>query len=168
MPSPFYTSVDRVLEQEPMLGSVTTLTSAHMFTFVQDAEAEVDATIALRYAVPVTGEPPILRTVATDLAIYRILRRFYTQERLKDSVWPQAFKEARDTLKMLAEGSKLLVDTSGTLIAARSDVDEVWSSTEAYHPTFHEGPRGSHIVDEDKLEDIADERDLGSFGDLVR
>lgn len=165
---PDYTTVERVLDILPAVGSLTSITSGHLATFIEDAEADINAMIANQYAVPVSGTPPLLRSIATDLACYRVLsRRVFTQERLKDSVWPDRYKEADERLQKIAEGKIALVNSSGTLIATSAARAEVWSDTMDYHPTFHEGPDTSHIVDEDKLDDIAEERDIGTFRDRI-
>ena len=166
---PDYATIERMLTIEPMLGSVTTLTSGALGAFLADAEAEVNAALAQRYTVPVSGSPPILASIATDIALYRVLsRRIFTQDRLKDSVWPGVFKEARDLLAKLANGELLLYNSSGSTIEAESANDMPWSSTEDYHSTFHEGPLSTQIIDREKLDDLADERGLSTFTTRLR
>lgn len=154
-----YTSVDRMLTVESMLGSVTSITTGTLSTFAHDAEADVNGYLAARYVVPVTGSPPLLVSIATDLALYRTLsRRVFTQERLKASTWPQTFKEALETLKEIAKGDVLLTDATGAVIAERSDLDLPWSDKKDYLPTFHEGREGTHTVDSEKIDDELEER----------
>lgn len=162
-----YTSVDRMKLVLADLGSVTTLTSQQMWTFGIDAQAEMNARLARLYTLPLmttTVTVPILTALATDLAIYRVLsRRLFTAERLAASPWPDRYKEAQRTLEQIATGEVLLVTTSYTVIDGRTDIAEVWSTTKDYVPTFWEGPPGTSVVDEDKLEDGANARDLGSI-----
>lgn len=158
-----YTSVARVRSQHPLIGSMTTLSSAQTFTFCEDAEALVNAKIAPNYTIPATGSgvPPLLQSLATNIAVYYVLaRRVFTQERLRDSGWPDRFKEAIDTLDEISTGKLKLVDTAGTLLGTRSDVHDVWSNKKDYRPTFDEHGDYDQIIDEDKIDDLEDDRGI--------
>jgi phage gp36-like protein len=155
-----YTSVARMLERFPEFGSVTTLTSAQLYGYAADAEALVNAKIARHYALPLAVTPPLLETVSTDIAIYYTLaKRLFTQERLNASPWPDRYKEALAILDQIATGQVTLVGTDGSLVAARTDVAEVWTTTQRFTPTFHEGPWTTQIQDADKIEHELDRRD---------
>jgi phage gp36-like protein len=159
-----YTTKARILDIEPALNDISDLSAAHIDVFITDAEAEIDARLAKQYTPPLTGIPYIT-AIATDIAIYRILsRRVFTQGQLKDSVWPDRFKEALEQLKEIAEGTVELVDSSGTVVTGRTDVVELWTNNQNYQPTFHEGSIATHsadnIQDEDKVDDLLDARDL--------
>ena len=158
-----YTTVARIYDEVPMVGSVDDLTSAQIVSgFISPAEGEINARLSRRYTVPITGSTPILEGIADDLATYRILsRRVFTQDQLKDSVWPLRFKEAQDLLKEIADGTIELVDSGGAVIAQRTDIAQAATNNMNYNPTFHEG--GSwldQIKDPDKVDDLLDERDL--------
>ena len=156
-----YTSVERVFDIVPMLGELSSLTSAQVVIFGEHAEAEVNVALARNYTVPVSGNPPMLQALATELCIYRILaQRVFTQERLQDSVWPTVFKDARELLAELAKGSGLLVDSAGTVIGARTDIASPKSNTMDYHSTFSDLPPIDWFHDKDKVDDLEDERDL--------
>ncbi len=162
MPALAYTSVDRLYDILPEVGSDSTLTSAQILTaFAIPAESEINARISRLYAVPVPGVVPLLEAIADDLAMYRILsRRIMTRDMLKDSGWTDRFKEARETLDAVATGKTLLVNSAGDLIGSRTDVAEVRSNVSAYQPTFHEGSDLDHVIDKDKIDDILSDRDL--------
>lgn len=159
-----WTSVETILEVAPRIGSNTNVVSAHIFRFAAHAEAEVEATIGQRYVLPISATLPsgnLLESVATDLAIHKILsRRVFTTEVLKDSEWPDRFKEARETLINIRRGRLFLVDSAGVLLAQRNDLDEVWSNTQDYQPTFSDLPMTESEVDPDKVEDLRDDRDI--------
>lgn len=163
-----YTSVDAMFAILPTLKTgVSNLTSGDMARFIEDAENEIDARLAKFYTVPVAG-CPMLETIATDIAIYRVLsRRIFTATSLKESPWPDRYKEAVDLLGEIAEGKATLVDSSGSIIAAITTEAEVWSDKQDYLPTFHEGHDTEHIVDPDKLQDIRDDRDLSNLRDIT-
>ena len=159
---PSYTSIARVYDLEPMVGSASDLTSAQLISaFIDPTEGEMNAVLARRYAVPVTGTIPILQGIADDLTVYRCLRRIFSQDQLKDSVWPNAFKEARERLNAIGDGKILLVDSAGALVAQRTTISQARSNTQGYMPTFHEG--GSwmdQIKDADRNDDELSARDL--------
>jgi len=160
---PNYTSVDRVYDLEPLVGSLADLTSAQLLsTFIDTAEAEMNARLARRYTVPISGTIPLLQAVADDIAVYRVLsRRMFTQDQLKDSVWPDRFKESLETLNEIASGKVLLVDDSGAVVSTLGTVVSAKTNVEAYLPTFHEGGGWlDQVKDPDKVDDLLDERDL--------
>lgn len=160
-----YTSVARVYDLEPMIGSLSDLTSAQILgAFIEPAEGEIHGRIVRRYEVPVSGVVPILQGIADDLTVYRVLsRRVFTADQLKNSVWPDRFKESLDLLKDVADGKVLLVNSAGTIISTRSSVAEAQSNTDGYLPTFHDGGDWlEQVKDGDKAEDEADARSATS------
>lgn len=163
-----YTSVVLMQGTLPEIGSLTTLTSAHVAQFAGEAQSFVNGKIAKRYALPLTEEVPLLQTLTTKIALYYLLsQRLYTAQRLEDSPWPGRYKEAVDTLEEVSDGKVSLVSASGTVLAGRSDISEVWSTTKDYVPTFHEGPTGDHTQDSDKINDELDRRGSGMTDRLI-
>ena len=157
-----YTSVERCYEVVPGLGSLTNLTSAQIVDgFIQAAESIIDAKLAKLYAVPFSAPPPaIIATIATDITLYRILsQRIFTQQKLKDSVWPDRFKQSMDMLDEIADGTVTLVNSGGG-ITEQSSTQQATSNTENYFQTFHEGDPLDHVQDQDKIDDLLAERDL--------
>lgn len=156
-----YTTVARVYNVEPLLQTVTNLTSAQVFQFASDAEADVDAKLSKLYTVPVPGTPPILASIATDLTCYRILsRRIFTAERMKDSPWPKVFKEAMETLNDIASGMvQIVASGTGIVIGGKTTGAVATSTTENYLPTFTELPYEDATIDRDKIDDLEDDRD---------
>ncbi len=157
-----YTSVNRIYDLEPMIGSVTTLTSSQILTaFAEPAEARMNAVLARNYTVPVDGTVPILQSLADDISVYFILaKRIFPAQRLKDSAWPDRFKEALTVLDDIGSGKTILVNSAGTLIGARTDIADVKSNTSGYQSTFHEGADVDQVQDPDKIDDLLDARDL--------
>jgi phage gp36-like protein len=156
-----YSTVSACFVTLPELGSITTLTSAHVADAIGHAQAYVNARLAKTYALPFSQDIDVLQTLTTDLAIYRLLtRRLYTAERLQTSPWPDRYKEAITMLDAIAAGEMPLVGSGGVIVGGRSDVTEVWSTTKDRVPTFWEGPTGDHSQDAEKLEHEADRRDL--------
>ena len=153
-----YTSVDKMLGTLPAVGSMTTVMSADLFTFAADAEGLVNAKLSRLYTVPVVGGPPVLGTLATDIALYRLLAlRLFTQEQLNASPWVDRYKEAMDILDDIAAGEITLVTTAGGVVEGVT-TGEPWSNTLDYTPTFAEDAFESSVVDPDKLDAIANRR----------
>lgn len=155
-----YTSVDRVHNVLPNIGSNSAITSAQKVEMLEYAEAEVNARIAKRYTVPVAGTIPVLISIATDLGIYRILsRRIFTGQKLKDSAWPDRFNEALATLKEIEDGGISLVNSDGTVVGARTDIAKLKTTTDGYVPTFTDAiPFGDMVQDSDKVDAQITER----------
>lgn len=150
-----YTSVDRMLKKFPMISSVTTITSADLLMFAEDAEAEVNLHLAKLYAVPVPNSPPILVSLATDIALFKVLsQRVFMQEAANKSSIPNRYEKALEVLGKIGDGEYQLVGSSGEIVAA-SNAGIAWSNTEGYRPTMNEGPVESLVVDLNKLADIA-------------
>lgn len=162
-----YTTVDYIIAEEPSVNSITDVQSSTLFKFAEDAEAEINIRLALRYEIPVSGSPPALRAYATDVAIYRTLRRAFSQERLQKSTWVDSYKEALDRVDMLSSGKHVLVDSAGAVIAARTDLREVWSNTKDYAPSVAELHPTRLRTDPDKVDDLEDARDITNQ-DLVK
>ena len=155
-----YTTVADVKRTQPAIGSVTTITSAVMANFIVDVERYINGMIAPRYTVPV-ADAPMLTTIATDLAIQRMIRQRainFPGSNIDDML--ARYEPAADMLKAIVAGSLQLVTSSGDLIATRSDTREIYSTTMGYNPTFHEGDQYDMVQDQDKLDDIESDRDL--------
>lgn len=159
-----YVDVARVYEKEPRLKELDDLSSLAIFGYIEDAEAIIDARIAPQYSLPVSsgvGHIPVLTAIATDMTLYLIYRRQFNRERLKDSGWPATFKAAEDMLKEIVDGGVPLINSAGTIIGARTDVADVWSSTQDYQPTHSILDTVEHVIDPDRVDDERDNRDLG-------
>lgn len=158
-----YTSVSDVLALVPKIGSASTVTSAHIYAHAGLAEALINGKLARRFTIPPTDNgsaPPLLTAIATDLAIYRVLGlRIFTQEKQNKSEWVDRYKEALETLKALENGEMELLAADNSVVAPRTDIMECWSNNMGYAPTFNEASFEASIQDEDKIDDIVDERD---------
>lgn len=158
-----YTTIGIMQSILPDIGSITTLTSAHIAVFAGQGEALINAKISKAYSLPLTAEVPLLQGLSTDIALYYLLsRRIYGPERLNASPWPDRFKEAMVILDDVGAGKIALVTSSGAILGARTDIAEVFSTTMGYEPTFFEGGQwGDQIIDKDKITDELDKRDIG-------
>ena len=155
---PFYTTVSKLLTTLPMVGSVTSISSADLAAFIDDADALINAKLSSTYTVPVSGAP-LLNSLAADIALARLLtRRIFTQEQANKSTWTEEYKTALKTLDDIAKGDIALVTASGTVIAATAAEAGVWSNTMNYTPTFNEDDPGTNYIDDEKLIEVANSR----------
>lgn len=164
-----YTSVDQIEATMSLIGSMSTITSANIVKHASAAESEINAKIARRYSIPISGTVPILETLATDMAVYRILTgRAIIKE---EHPWFSRYKDANKILDSIMSGTTLLITNSGDVISARSDElsgMQPWSNRKDYHPTHWEGPWTHHVQDEDKIDDESDERDFSTLGGRLK
>ena len=159
-----YTTVNMILDRVPMIGSVSNLDSAQIVAIAERAEAEINASLAKNYALPLSGTSPLIEQIATGFSIYFILaQRIFAQERLQDSVWPERFKEDQAVLDKIRENKMILVDSAGTVITASAATAQVKSNTSGYDPTYWDGgSETEQITDPDKVDDGRAARNIGA------
>jgi phage gp36-like protein len=86
-------------------------------TFLDDASAEIDSRLAVRYTVPVSPAPKMLRAVCCDIARYRMF-----DDRASDTV-RQRYTDGIKWLDALAAGKAVLLTDAGTAAAAATSDD---------------------------------------------
>ena len=164
-----YTTITRMMLTLADIASMSTLTSSSALIHGSDAQTEINARIGKLYSLPFTQEIPILETICTDLAIYRSITGKMTID--EESPWFLRYKESRDLLDKIVAGEMVLVTSSGEIVSQRSDDvsgQKPWSNNMNYHPTHTELPWTEHVQDEDKIDDLANERDLTTLGDRLK
>ena len=89
--------------------------SPRLLTALEDASAEIDASLAPLYALPLpSGRYPLLRAVACEIARFAL----YDQS-VPEAVTERA-KEAREKLARVRSGKLLVVDSDGHTVARTS------------------------------------------------
>jgi len=155
-----FTTVSLMMQTISIVASRTSTPSADLCAFAVRAESEINARVANLYTLPFAAAPPLLETIATEIAVQKYLEhRVFTSERRNDSEWPKTFDRAWKTLDKIMKGEMPLVTSSGGIIPVRTDEAEVWSNTKTYIPTFGEDDPSQQFVDDNKLDDLADDRD---------
>jgi phage gp36-like protein len=94
--------------------------------------------------------PAIIESLAEDIASYYVMRGLYSGKMPSTNEWIDRYKEAKETLKDIAEGRKQIEDIT-------LKVGTVQSSTKNYKRTFDERDETNWKTDPDKLEDLADD-----------
>jgi len=140
------------------------LTNEDLRQYIADADAVINARLSPMYTVPfatsVSSFPPLIGKLSKTLALVEILddHAIHVGTDLLD--WIEGKKERIEkTITALEVGSLTLVNTAGEVIARKVDT-EVWSSTKDYHPTFAMIEWEEQFIDDDRIDDEEDERDL--------
>lgn len=155
----FYTSVSNLILTTPAVNSIAAITSAAMVHYIDRVEGLINAKLSKRYTIPLSNNIPLLSMIATDLAIYEIVaKRGLTKTSDTENDWPSRFKEANSLLDDIANGNISLATSSGDIISL-STASIPYSNTMDYVPTFGEDDFEQSMQDQDKLDDIADDRD---------
>lgn len=133
--------------------SATDVPSALLTKAIIKAEAEIRAAFSsdLLAALDALGETPaIIKSLSEDIAAYYVMRGLYSGKMPSTNEWIDRYKEAKDILKNIAEGTRQI---EGITV----DVGAIQSSTKDYKRTFDERDETNWKTDPDKLEDLADD-----------
>lgn len=151
-----YTRWEDVVARYPSAAGISTANDAQNFelSFGRPAEATVDASLGLRYTVPIANTPDltpdVVRDVATDLAYWKMawLKLDERQEKI--------LRESIDKrLTALACGSMTLTDSSGLV----SRPVRVWGTHKSYPNVSGVDPIPEWKVSSAQLQDQEDSRD---------
>lgn len=127
--------------------------SAH----IDRAEALVNSRLTNRFALPFTTVPPLVRSMAEDIACFYALRAAIAQDGQVDNKQIERFASGFETLELVAGGKMGLAMTDGSAFSANS-ANRIKSSTLGYSPTFNLDEPKDWAIDEDRLSDIGDAR----------
>lgn len=156
---PDYTTVTKVTDLFPKI-SDTSITSASIAFYIDQAEAEINGRIAVRYTLPFSLTPPLVETIATELSVIKILDRFFTSEAKSKNDWRDTRrKDLNSLLDGIAEGKITLINSANEIIGQRSDIQDIYSDTKDYTPTFNHLHYSLQEIDEDRLDDEEDDLD---------
>lgn len=114
---------------------------------ISGAEAELDSRLAVRFTVPFSPVPPMIKDLAIDMAYYRATWRQQSEPALKD------FIERR--LAALVAGSATLV-VSGTVL--ESNNAQAWSDRDGIRSVFGPDDVTNYSVSKSWQESAQDER----------
>ena len=153
---PSYTTVANVQDLYPRVGSLSSINSASIAFYIDQAENEINGYLANNYTLPFSASPPMITTLSTEYSLVKILERFFTQEVGSQNAWvAERKKYIIDTLNKLNEGTLGLVTSSGELLVYNSG-DTIFSNTMEYDPTFTMLDETLQQIDSDRLEDEYD------------
>jgi phage gp36-like protein len=156
---PDYTTVTKVTDLFPKI-SDTNISSASIAFYIDQAEAEINGKIAVRYTLPFSLTPPLVETIATELSVIKILDRFFTSEAKSKNDWRDIRKkDLNGLLGGIAEGKITLINSANEIIGQRTDIQDIYSDTKDYTPTFSHLHYSLQEVDEDRLDSEEDDLD---------
>lgn len=146
----------------------TTSSAGHSTTIavieqhIARADNVINGKIAIRYNIASfsSSVPPMLKTISEDLTSFYSYRSFFSSDNQNFNEWTDKFKSSMELLDDLRSGDLDLVDDSGNIIGEKetADVDKIESTTQDYQPFFDEDEPISWAVDDDKLDNIKDNR----------
>ena len=133
--------------------AVTEVPALLLTKAIVKAEAEIRAAFSsdlLAALDALETTPAIIKSLAEDIASYFVMRGLYSGRSPSINTWIDKYKEAKETLKDIAEGRKQI---EGITV----DVGAIQSTTKNYKRTFDERDETNWETDPDKLEDLADD-----------
>jgi len=150
-----YTDYETIYHTLPDVG-LNGITPEQVSVAAGEAEAEINGNLAGRYSLPIGSAVPLLTSIATDIAIYKILTSLpFTAEQPTGQLraaWLDRYRAAVAMLLRLASGDLALVDVAGALIAQAPGAGSAFSTTMNYVPTFGESADQGFTVDRDKID----------------
>lgn len=141
-------------------GNTSTSDTAGVALFsaqVDRAEAEVNSYLTARYSLPFSTVPPLVRALTEDIACYNTVRAAYTHDGDLQNKFLDDFTSAFSKLESIRDGITKLALTDGSILAGRSTTRYLCSTSE-YAQTFNFDDPKNWNVDQDRLDDITDER----------
>jgi len=133
--------------------SATDVPTALLAKAIIKADAEVRAAFSsdLLAAIDALGTTPaIIKSLAEDIASYYVMRGLYSGKMPSTNEWIDRYKEAKETLEKIAEGT---LQIEGITV----DVGTIQSSTKDYKRTFDERDETNWETDPNKIEDLAND-----------
>jgi phage gp36-like protein len=145
----FCTTVDVLTNINMAAANVPSLLLAKS---VVKGEAEVRAAFSSDLLVALdaaSSTPAIIKSLTEDIASYYVIRGLYSGRSPSTHDWVDRYKEAKETLSKIADGT---IQIEGVTV----DVGAIQSNTKEYKSTFDERDETDWETDPDKLEDLAD------------
>lgn len=142
-----------------------TATSALASKLITHSENEINKWLSKRYDVTVfmatsTAVPPLVTSLAETLSEGYIYQRMSRGGKEADQRGKILISQVLENLKMISEYKLDLTNSTGSVIQDMSQTAyRVMSSTSGYSETFNEDDPLNWKVDQDKLDDIEDERE---------
>lgn len=137
------------------------LLNASIDSALRKAHTQIDGYLSKVYTLPFSATPPLVRTLATDLALYRIAsRQVPRDDKGRIPGWVAELKDdALGILTQIQSGTMDLVTDSGTAWG-RTGLGAsggFWMSGSGHAMTFTELDPVDQRVDPDREDDIKDE-----------
>lgn len=153
-----YATYNEVIRRYPLLETATAggdydAQALVCSDYIYFAEMEINSRLGSHFATPFSNAGPTVKDLCIDLAYYRAIR--YTDPDRAEKL--RAAVDGR--IEAIKAGGEYLYTSSGTVMAPDASGEQVWSSNEDYHPVHSMLDAEENEIDEDRLDDEADERD---------
>lgn len=140
-----------------------TATSALASVCIDWAEDKIDGCLSRRYDVSdwrdtSTSVPPEVKSLAEQMGMGYFWEQLSRGGKERLTAGEKLVKRAYDNLMKFADGYCSLTDSSGNYLSTTGSIPGVKYNND-YTPTFGEDDPLNWSVDDDKLDDIADDRD---------
>lgn len=149
-----------------MIGTTfDTATTSLATKLITHSENEINKMISKRYDISsfninAASVPPLITSIAETLTEGYMYHRMSRGSKEGLAHGKELISQAMDNLKAIADYKLDLVDSSGDVITDMSQTAyRILSNTSDYSNTFNEDDPLDWAVDEDKLDDIEDERE---------
>jgi hypothetical protein len=129
-----YTTDTNVKKLLTSISPQTALNNIDFAFFIKRAENRINTKLAIRYNVPFVVVPPMVEDIATELTALFILRVFFTQAELDNSMWVKTFQESDIMLEDIATYKAKLVNADGTDVEGNTTLAS--SNTQDFAPIF--------------------------------
>ena len=160
---PSYSTVGNIYSLYPRVGSMTTINSASVSFYLDQAENEINGYLINNYTMPFSSTPPVIGTLTTEYGLVKILERFFTQELGSENAWVTERKNyILEYLGKLNTGEVGLFDNSMQIITWNAG-DTILSNTMNYNPAFNVLNEVYQQMDGDRLQDEWDEVQLSPY-----
>ena len=133
--------------------AVTNVPALLLTKAIVKAEAEIRAAFSSDLLAAIDAletTPAIIKSLAEDIASYYVMRGLYSGKMPSTNEWIDRYKEAKNLLEKIAEGT---LQIEGVTVK----VGAIQSSTKDYKRTFDERDETNWKTDPNKLEDLADD-----------
>jgi len=145
-----YTSVAAVRAYEPATLTSSMASDDQITAAIIEADAEIDAHLAGKYALPLSATPAIISVISRELTAVSLLVSIYSQNIPNNSEWVDSrLKRIEKKLGMLSNGGLTLVGSDGVPLSAPTL--RVASNTEQYSPIFDTRAPEYEEIDPDRV-----------------
>lgn len=154
MPKPTYVTGSEFLTRYDVSRSWGSGTSEVASNLVHFAEVQLDGMLASAFTVPFSDVPQTIKDITMDLAYCKSV---LTKDPEKAKLFCPA---VMDRIERIKNGMEPLVTDSGTILEPSGASQEIWSSTQNYHPVYSmlDAEDAASSVDSSRLQDEVDER----------
>lgn len=155
--------IQKFMPHFPKIGEAGyTASSDFIAEAIIEADAIVDAHLAVNYTVPFNPVPPLVRFLSTQIAVHQAFKMLYPGDNIASNSYAEKYEaweeNAYKMLRRLQKDELALTNTAGSVIAVKTGSQAIRGNQEDYHPVFDKDEPEHWGVDADQLEEISNDR----------